>query len=76
MIYSSHSPMIDIAYCLCYNEVMIKNQQIPVINKRSSDLTAKTSMLENFSLGFEYNKTLQEVKREVRMRTHKLAKAQ
>jgi len=29
----------------------------------------KTSALQNFSLGFEYNKTLQEIKREVRMRT-------
>jgi len=54
---------------------MIKNQQINIITKRSSDLSAKTSMLENFSLGFEYNKTLQEVKREVRMRTLKVAKA-
>ncbi|MFZ2125136.1 MAG: hypothetical protein WAV01_00725 [Candidatus Saccharimonadales bacterium] len=27
------------------------------------------SQLERFSLGFEYNKTLQEVKREVRNRT-------
>ena len=54
---------------------MIKNQQIPIIAKRSNDSTMKTSMLENFSLDFEYNKTLQEVKREVRMRTHKLAKA-
>jgi len=75
MIYTQESLIIDIAYCLCYNVIMIKNQQINIINKRSSDLSAKTSMLENFSLGFEYNKTLQEVKREVRMRTLKVAKA-
>lgn len=28
-----------------------------------------TSALDRFSLGFEYNKTLQEIKREVRART-------
>lgn len=29
----------------------------------------KTSSLDRVSLGFEYNKTLQEIKREVRSRT-------
>jgi hypothetical protein len=29
----------------------------------------KTSVLQRIPLGFEYNKTLQEIKREVRMRT-------
>lgn len=29
----------------------------------------KTSSLERVSLGFEYNKTLQEIKREVKART-------
>jgi len=34
-----------------------------------SEATQKPSSLERFSLGFEYNKTLQEIKRDVRMRT-------
>ena len=42
---------------------MVKLQQIPTL--------AAVSQLERFSLGFEYDKTLQEVKREVRVRTHK-----
>lgn len=29
------------------------------------------SRLERFNLGFEYDKTLQEIKREVRLRTYK-----
>ena len=44
---------------------MVKNQQIqplPLI-----------SQLERFNLGFEYDKTLQEVKRDVRIRTYKNA---
>ncbi|MDB5179943.1 MAG: hypothetical protein JWN12_575 [Candidatus Saccharibacteria bacterium] len=40
---------------------MVKKQQIETIQS--------TSALERFSLGFEYNKTLQEIKREVRIRT-------
>ncbi len=40
---------------------MAHKQQIQTING--------ISQLERFSLGFEYNKTLQEVKREVRIRT-------
>ncbi len=48
---------------------MIKNQQIPIIAKRSQDPSMQPSILEQFSLGFEYNKTLQEIKREVRVRT-------
>jgi hypothetical protein len=50
---------------------MMKNQ-IPIIAKRSQDPIDKPSVLEQFSLGFEYNKTLQEVKRDVRLRTHKV----
>jgi len=42
---------------------MVKNQQIQTI--------ANPSALEQFGLDFEYNKTLQEVKRDVRVRTHK-----
>lgn len=41
---------------------MVKKLQITTINKASE--------LERFSLGFEYNKTLQEVKRDVRVRTY------
>lgn len=40
---------------------MVKKQQI----ETSHDASA----LERFSLGFEYNKTLREIKREVRIRT-------
>lgn len=40
---------------------MVKKQQI--------ESNQGTSVLERFSLGFEYNKTLQEIKREVRIRT-------
>ena len=40
---------------------MAQKQQIHTIET--------TSKLERFNLGFEYNKTLQEVKREVRFRT-------
>jgi hypothetical protein len=40
---------------------MSHKQQIQPINTMSQ--------LERFSLGFEYDKTLQEVKREVRIRT-------
>lgn len=43
---------------------MVKKQQI-------TDPLPTLSQLERFSLGFEYNKTLQEVKREVRVRTAK-----
>lgn len=75
MIYTLKSLYIDKKQCLCYYRNMMKNQQIPVIAKRSQDLTTKPSVLEQFSLGFEYNKTLQEVKRDVRLRTHKTAKA-
>jgi hypothetical protein len=38
-------------------------------NKQRITVTHKPSSLERFSLGFEYNKTLQEIKREVRIRT-------
>lgn len=43
---------------------MVKNQQI------HKTLPA-TSQLERFSLGFEFDKTIQEVKRDVRTRTYK-----
>jgi len=47
---------------------MSNTQQIKTNN---TNVTApqKTSSLDRFSLGFEYNKTLQEIKREVRART-------
>lgn len=44
---------------------MVQKQQIQ--NHPSSTM----SQLERFSLGFEYDKTLQEVKRDVRVRTYK-----
>jgi hypothetical protein len=44
---------------------MVKKQQIESYTSSAID----TSALERFSLGFEYNKTLQEIKREVRIRT-------
>ncbi|HWT39737.1 MAG TPA: hypothetical protein VN081_00445 [Dongiaceae bacterium] len=47
---------------------MSNTQQIKTYNTTST-APAKTSALERFNLGFEYNKTLQEIKREVRMRT-------
>lgn len=40
---------------------MVKKQQITTIQK--------TSALDRFSLAFEYDKTLQEIKRDVRVRT-------
>ncbi|MDB5159759.1 MAG: hypothetical protein JWO99_22 [Candidatus Saccharibacteria bacterium] len=40
---------------------MVKKQQI--------ETNHNPSALERFSLGFEYDKTLQEIKREVRIRT-------
>ncbi len=45
---------------------MVKKQQM-------SEPVSPISQLQQFSLGFEYNKTLQEVKRDVRVRTHKNA---
>jgi hypothetical protein len=42
---------------------MVKTQQIQTLQP--------TSQLERFVLGFEYDKTLQEVRREVRIRTDK-----
>ena len=44
---------------------MVKKQQIQNL--------PTPSQLERFSLGFEYNKTIQEVRREVRVRTDKTA---
>ncbi|CAN5404219.1 hypothetical protein BH10PAT4_BH10PAT4_1860 [soil metagenome] len=42
---------------------MVKNQQIQT--------QPPISQLERFVLGFEYDKTIQEVRREVRVRTDK-----
>lgn len=41
---------------------MVQKQNIKAINN-------KTSQLERFSLGFEYDKTLQQVKHDIRIRT-------
>ena len=48
---------------------MSNTQQIKTNNSKQVNVPLKTSALQSFSLGFEYNKTLQEIKREVRMRT-------
>ncbi|HRN90494.1 MAG TPA: hypothetical protein PK543_02295 [Candidatus Saccharibacteria bacterium] len=42
---------------------MAQKQQIQTID------TNTTSQLDRFTLGFEYDKTLQQVKRDVRIRT-------
>jgi len=47
---------------------MSNTQQIKT-NNTNVNAPQKTSSLERFSLGFEYNKTLQDIKREVRART-------
>jgi hypothetical protein len=47
---------------------MVKKQQI-----QTSQTLPPISQLERFVLGFEYDKTLQEVRREVRVRTDKNA---
>ena len=47
---------------------MSNTQQIKT-NNTNANIPQKTSSLERFSLGFEYDKTLQEIKREVRIRT-------
>ncbi len=47
---------------------MSNTQQITTKSSQSQ-MPLKTSSLERFSLGFEYDKTLQEIKREVRIRT-------
>lgn len=46
---------------------MSTTQQIKT-NNTKHNIPQRTSSLERFSLGFEYNKTLQEIKREVRAR--------
>ena len=38
-------------------------------SKQQIQSTTTTSQLERFSIGFEYDKTLQQVKREMRIRT-------
>jgi hypothetical protein len=47
---------------------MSTTQQIKTHNT-NQNIPQKTSALQRVPLGFEYNKTLQEIKREVRMRT-------
>ncbi len=47
---------------------MVKKQQI-----QTPQTLPAISQLERFVLGFEYNKTIQEVRREVRVRTDKNA---
>ncbi|MGV9002019.1 MAG: hypothetical protein ACOH18_03650 [Candidatus Saccharimonadaceae bacterium] len=47
---------------------MSNTQQIKTHNT-NANAPQKTSALDRFSLGFEYDKTLQEIKREVRIRT-------
>ena len=42
-----------------------------MVSKQQIHHLPAVSQLERFSLGFEYNKTIQEVKREVRVRTDK-----
>ena len=48
------------------NQQMNKNQQL---SQNSVTDASPASRLEAFSLTFEYNKTLQEIKRDVRVRT-------
>lgn len=55
---------IDNNSTLCYNEIMVKKQQTSQVSEPT-----KTTALDRFALSFEYNKTLQEIKREVRIRT-------
>ncbi len=40
-----------------------------MVNKQQMTSLPKTSSLERFTLGFEYNQTLQEIKRDLRSRT-------
>lgn len=47
---------------------MSNTQQIKTNNTNVSG-TQKTSALERFNLGFEYDKTLRDIKRDVRART-------
>jgi hypothetical protein len=48
---------------------MVKKQQIDP----QPQTLQPTSQLDRFSIVFEYDKTLQEVRRDVRIRTHKAA---
>ena len=59
---------------------MVKIHQISAATNTVSPLNSfqgspsayyKPSTLEKFAIDFEYDKTLQEIKRDVRMRTHK-----
>jgi hypothetical protein len=47
---------------------MSTTQQIKT-NNTAQTAPQKTSALQRTTIGFEYNKTLQEIKREVRQRT-------
>lgn len=44
-------------------------QQIKTNNTKPSAVPLKTSALTSFSLGFEYDKSLKEIKQQVRART-------
>ncbi len=55
---------IDNLCRLCYYVCMVKKQI-----DASQFTPVKTSALDRFALSFEYNKTLQEIKKEVRIRT-------
>lgn len=44
---------------------MVKKQEQPIVHKNN-----KTSQLDKFQLGFEFDKTLGEIRSEVRARTH------
>lgn len=47
------------------------SERINPLSSQPMTPSGKPSMLEKFSVDFEYNKTLQEIKRDVRVRTHK-----
>ena len=48
---------------------MVKNQPTQNTKKQTHTPILTESALDRFTLSFEYNKTLQEIKREVRIRT-------
>jgi hypothetical protein len=50
--------LVDILYCLCYYKSMAKD---PIM---------KPSALEKVNLSFEYDVTLQDAKKAIRIRTH------
>ena len=68
MIFHVKVCSIDNLTRLCYYKGMSTAQQIKT-NTTQHTNPARTSSLERLSLGFEYNKTLRDIKREVRERT-------